>query len=213
MPRKIDICGQTFGRLTVKAEGPRRGARRSVYCRCACGSDGLFDPRSLLSGKTKSCGCYQRDVVAAACLQHTTHGRSKSAEYNIWQKMKARCGNPNDAKYPIYGGRGIEVCEAWSDSFESFLLDMGPRPTSKHSIDRKRVDGNYEPGNCRWATPKEQARNKRSHRLVLYLGVEMPLSEACELAGVNYRSALWRLNCGKPWQPLPPPPSTKGEPT
>lgn len=90
-------------------------------------------------------------------------GGRQSLEYNSWRAMKARCGNPNHVAYQHYGGRGIRVCDAWQDSFKAFLLDMGPRPSPLHSLDRIDVNAGYSKKNCRWATPSEQARNKRLH--------------------------------------------------
>lgn len=206
MPNKIDLVGQVFGRLTVEMDGQHKAGRRQVVCLCECGTRKQYDPRELRGGQI-SCGCYQKQVVAAICGARRTHGSSRTAEYNIWNKMKSRCSNPDDAKYPDYGGRGVVVCAAWADDFETFLADMGMRPTAAHSIDRKDVNGNYEPNNCRWATPKEQSRNKRNHRLVIYQGAEMPLSQACEMSGVNYRSALYRVQRQQHWMPLPAPPA------
>ena len=200
--KKIDVVGQVFGRLTVETEGQHKAGRRQVICLCECGSRKQYDPRALRGGQI-SCGCYQKEVVAALCSARMTHGRSKTAEYNTWIKMKSRCDNPNDAKYADYGGRGIAICAAWSADFDAFLSDMGPRPTAAHSIDRKNVNGNYEPANCRWATNLEQARNKRKHRIVIFQGAEMPLSQACEMSGVNYQSALYRVRRQQPWHGLP----------
>jgi len=212
MPAKIDITGQRFQRLTVIGDGKRNKGRRTVNCVCDCGSFITTNPRSLNNGHTGSCGCLQKESVARAVTEaHTTHGKTGSTEYNSWIKMKARCSNLNDAKYLQYGERGITVCPQWQNDFECFLRDMGSKPFSNTTIDRIDVNGNYEPSNCRWASPKVQARNKRNHRLVSYQNREMPLSEACEIAGVNYRSALYRLNRGAHWMPLPPPPTEENK--
>jgi hypothetical protein len=122
--------------------------------------------------------------------------------------MKSRCTNPRNKKFKDYGGRGIMVCDKWLNDFSQFIADMGNKPSPNSSIDRIDVNGNYEPSNCRWATSLVQARNKRSHRLVDFNGQKIPLSQACELTGINYRSALCRINAGKHWMPLPPAPET-----
>jgi len=212
--RRLDVVGQRFGRLVVVAEAPTEKGRRRVQCLCDCGATAVVEPRAL-GNDTTSCGCLHKEAVARAASARATHGAARvgkrTGEYNIWRKMKSRCLNPADKKYPIYGAKGVTVCPEWLEDFPRFFADMGPRPSDAHSIDRVDVNGNYEPGNCRWALPVQQARNKRNHRLVEYAGRTMPLSEACELAGVNYRSALYRINRGQDWQPLPTPPTIRGE--
>lgn len=203
MARRIDVVGDRFGRLVVTANAaPAKNGRRRVRCKCDCGGVSITDPRLLLSGRTRSCGCLHRETVGAKSKsrQKFTTPANDMPENNIWQKMKQRCTNPNDKKYPVYGGRGIKVCKRWSESFGAFLADMGRRPSPAHSIDRVDVDGDYEPRNCRWATSRQQGLNRQYHRMVEFDGKALPLSEACRLAGVNYQSALYRLNKGADWK-------------
>jgi len=211
MPKKIDVSGMRFGRLLVlsKPDIVRRG-RRHVECQCDCGNIVFVEPRVLRAGHATSCGCYHREVVSAICANRLKHGHARqndSPEYVAWIHMKSRCYRERDSKFHLYGGRGISVCERWLNDFSAFLADMGPRPSPRHSIDRIDVNGDYCSANCRWATPKQQSRNKTRHRLVEIDGKTMCLAEACERTGVNYRSALWRLNNGLNW--LPPPPRTE----
>lgn len=145
-----------FGRWTVA----QRVDPSYVVCVCECGTQRTLHVSNLISGRTKSCGCYRREK---ASQMQTTHGNYGSATYKIWGGMINRCFNERNKGYPQYGGRGITVCERWR-SFENFLADMGERPAGM-SIERIDNSGNYEPGNCRWATATDQARNTRRTKL------------------------------------------------
>lgn len=187
----INLVGQTFGRLTVKhrdTSRPRASYGRRVYwvCGCECGVDISCSAHELRSGDTKSCGCLQRERRRAACRRH---GLSKTPTYYSWQAAKERCHNPNNAKFTEYGGRGIQVCERWRSSFDAFLDDMGKRPRGM-TLDRIRNDGNYEPGNCRWATPAEQARNKRKNARYFWKGYSMLLVDIARMEGLPRTSLV-----------------------
>jgi hypothetical protein len=154
----IDIAGKKFGRLMVIEQAGR--ARREIAwrCLCECGKETIAAGYNVRHGITRSCGCLAREVVH---LQ--THGRCHSAEHRSWTQMKQRCNNPKNPAWGSYGGRGIVVCAEWQASFANFFRDMGICPPGL-SLDRINNDGNYEPGNCRWADRTMQANNRRPAR-------------------------------------------------
>ena len=171
-----------YSRLTVIKETDRKAGNKTIYeCRCSCGKTIFTDKYKLFNGHTKSCGCFKLDNLSVI---KRTHGMTKTPEHKAWLEMKQRCHNPNNARFIYYGGRGITVCKEWMDSFQSFFDHMGTRPTSKHSLDRIDVNGNYEPGNCRWASTTEQAANKRSTTKYVFNNKLMALSYIAEEVGI-----------------------------
>lgn len=199
--------GRTFGQLTILSESAKSTSpMRLVLCRCSCGTEKILAYQNVLSGATKSCGCYRKTHIANSFI----HGRIKTPEYYSWSGMLARCRNPKSEMYPIYGGRGISVCERWL-KFVNFYEDMGDRPTPGHSLDRKNTNGNYCKDNCRWATSSEQAQNTRKTVLITFNSRTMCLSSWAREIGISQGTLSARLKKMTPCEALSMPVSSMSE--
>lgn len=193
MPKFIDLTGQRFGRLVVQRRLP--DIRRGVpcwECVCDCGNKTKSRSDSFKKNKNASCGCYNNELSIARL---TTHGRSFTPEYQTWRSMLARCNSPSSAAYRKYGAVGISVCDRWK-KFENFFSDMGERPSLRHSIDR--IDGkkNYDPGNCRWATPRQQQTNLKNNVRISHDGKHLTIGEWSDIVGLNPKTIYSRLKLG-----------------
>jgi len=184
--------GKRFGRLVVQSQYTD-GRHSRCICKCDCGNTHDVVLYSLTRGDTKSCGCYAK---ASTIARSTTHGHttSRSKTYRSWTSMRGRCLNKNDPAYPRYGGRGISVCQQWG-SFEQFLSDMGERPENT-TLDRINVDEDYTPENCRWATSKQQSRNRRRSVNLSLNGETRCVAEWAEHLGVSENAIRKRLLLG-----------------
>lgn len=180
-----NLIKQRFGRLIVLSRQGSIGKKVSWLCLCDCGNKKLVTSYRLQSGQTKSCGCLQRELARS---RHTTHGMTNTKIYEVWKHMHSRCRDKTDKSYKDYGNRGIKVCKRWF-KFENFYRDMGDLPRGL-TIERIDNDRGYFPDNCKWATPKEQANNKRTNILIEYQGQHLTLSQWADKIHVKY-PALW----------------------
>lgn len=202
--RLLDMTGMTFGRLTVIGHGGihvhPKGTRSHLWeCKCSCGLISKKTRSNLLSGNCNSCGCLAKELLAKRRRTHgESQGRTRSREYGIYLAMKQRCRNSEQKSFSHYGGRGITICEKWMKSFKSFLDDMGRCPSPDHSIDRVDNNGNYEPGNCRWATQTEQMRNQAKNRILEFNGLSKCVAEWAEITGLHVNTIKFRLRSGWP---------------
>lgn len=190
MSKAADLSGKQFGRWFVLGPAdPLRDRQGNLMwrCRCSCGTERAVRGYVLTSRDCPSCGCR---IVEATKLRAITHGKRSTKEYGIYRAMLNRCDLPSQKCYPQYGGRGITVCERWRASFAAFLEDMGPRPSDGHSVDRIDPNGNYEPGNCRWATSVQQNNNRRNNRRITHAGKTLTLAEWARELGVPLKR-LW----------------------
>lgn len=187
---RYDLTGQRFGRLAVISYVPSTG----WLCQCDCGSETRVCGTNLRRGHTRSCGCLKLETVRRP-RKAGGHATKNSITYKAWRAMRHRCLVPTSINYKDYGGRGIQICERWSD-FTSFLADMGERPSRKHTIERRDGNGHYEPDNCHWATYTEQANNKRTNRIVEWQGRSQTVAQWAKELGLSSGTIQSRLNKG-----------------
>lgn len=196
--RAANLANATFGNLV--ALGPiRKGPDGRIIwlCQCKCGSTTEVRSCHLISGHTQSCGCQGSRMTAGE--RFSTHSLGKSREYKSWAHIVQRCTNPNNRAFGRYGGRGITVCDEWRHSFQAFYDYVSALPNSGqrgYSIDRIDNDGNYEPGNVKWSTQTEQARNKRSNHLLTFNGKTLCVSEWANVVGISAGTLYGRLKNG-----------------
>jgi hypothetical protein len=198
MSQLIDLTGKKFGRLAViQKENSEKGKSVKWLCQCECGNFVSVQGGSLKAGKTKSCGCYNREVATKLCKERSTHNLSRTPFYIAWLNMKARCENTNKKEYKHYGGRGIKVCDKWKN-FEIFYEDMYSSYKRGLTLDRIDVNGNYCKENCRWITIQEQSNNKRSNIMFTIEEHTDNLKNLCTIYNINYYTAYGRLLKGLP---------------
>jgi hypothetical protein len=188
MGKLVDLVGQKFGRLAVLSLLPKDGPDRRWLCRCDCGASIITKGKTLRAGESTSCGCRRREEFIS---RNTKHGGAHTKTFKIWTAMKQRCENQRCRQYADYGGRGIRVCERWA-MYANFVADMGEKPDGM-SLDRINNDGHYEPGNCRWATHAQQARNTRRNIQVEFNGKTQTLTDWAKSLGIHPQSLYSRI--------------------
>lgn len=193
-----DLKGTKSGRLVaLDYVGYITGHHVSKWrCRCECGAIVIVASARLKPGskQTLSCGCLRSELLS---VRQRTHGQSQKPLYAVWNGMRSRCGNPNNAAYQRYGARGIRVCDKWASSFEAFAADVGEPPTPQHQLDRfPNNDGHYEPGNIRWALSKANNRNKTNNRVIEFNGERKCITEWAESIGMQMFTLRNRLASG-----------------
>ncbi len=186
-----DLTGRKFGRLLVVERTSGASPKHTYWkCRCDCGNVTVTASQKLKSGRSKSCGCYNRDTT-------TKHGQSGGRLYKIWLNMKSRCFNPNTKMFNRYGGRGITMCCEWKNNFQAFYdWAVSNGYADNLTIDRIDVNGNYCPENCRWATMKEQGNNTTKNHIIEFNGETHTLSEWAELLGIHAHTLSNRIHRG-----------------
>lgn len=187
MPKLIDLTGMIFGRLVVIGRAEENKNNKNVYwnCICDCGNKATPSGCSLKAGRSKSCGCYADEVRVSS---NTTHGLSDTRIFHIFNGMKERCYNPNNKNYQHYGQRGIKICDGWLNDFVSFYnwsIKNGYR--DNYSIDRINTNGNYEPGNCRWANFKTQQNNRTNNHPITLSGRTQTMTQWADETGIDAR--------------------------
>lgn len=194
MPARMNLVGRRFGRLVVVARAPTKNSGMQM-CVCDCGSSITVSTGSLTSCSTVSCGCRRKEHWNSFSR---THGKTKTPTHRSWMSMVTRCTQRGTPGWKRYGGRGIRICKRWTGKkgFENFLKDMGHRPTGL-TLDRKRVNGNYTPRNCRWATKRQQANNTSRNRKLTWRGKTRTIAEWSVITGIDRCTIVARLSIWK----------------
>lgn len=202
MTQSVNLIGQVFSRLTVLDRATDANGKLKWKCLCICGNVRFVLAGSLNSGTTKSCGCLRAEIQRE---RWTTHGYADHSvsnkkvatipEYCVWNNMKRRCETKTNTNYRLYGARGIKVCARWRDSFENFLNDMGRRPKG-YVLDRINCDGDYEPHNCRWVSPKTSTENRRNVIWIEHDGLRLTVNGWATRLGVPPSRLRLRLKRG-----------------
>jgi len=204
MPVAENLSGRRFGKLTAICDVGRTKRGRVWKCRCDCGTETTSVSTYLKNGHKRSCGCLHAESAKVAGQKQCTHGhttkerKKTSSEYHTWASMKSRCTNPNTHSFKRYGARGIKVCDRWMD-FANFYADMGPKPSSKHSLERLNTDGDYEPSNCLWADAFQQASTRTNVRSIEAFGKVMTAAAWARETGVSATVIRNRIDSG--WEP------------
>jgi hypothetical protein len=203
MGKHLDLTGQKYGRLTCVKEAGRNKCGQVLWeCRCDCGNRTLATTNDLRTGNTKSCGCIKREIIIKRNVTHAlSKGRDgkKTRLYNKWVRMKQRCFDKSSSDYDRYGGRGITVCSDWLKYKSFYDWAVTSDYQDGLTIERKNVNGNYEPSNCKWITMEEQARNKRNNHFITFGKSRKTLAEWGEITGIESSTIRQRLNLG--WTP------------
>ena len=192
MSKLIDLTGKKFGRLAVVGRAPNNKKSTMWLCKCDCGNEVVVNGSSLKRKLTKSCGCWNKELLISNCFKH---GKTNTRLYNIWAGIKVRCYNTQSQAYELYGGRGIIMWDEWKNdylSFEKWAMDNGY--SDKLSIDRIDVNGNYEPSNCRWADRVIQQNNTTRNNFITYEGKTHTTAEWARILGINYHTLQTRLH-------------------
>lgn len=195
MPAFVDRTNVRYGNLiAINLFNEKINGHLQWICKCDCGNTVIVPGVHLVTGNTKSCGCRKIETSRQNGSNNKTHGMTGTSEYKAWQSLRDRCYNVDSQQYNNYGARGIRVCNRWLNSFENFYADMGPKPSSIHSIDRMNNNGDYEPENCYWATPTQQSNNKRTNCFHELNGEMLTVAQIAKKENIPVATLVSRLN-------------------